>query len=169
MTRVEDPANPLLALAGTPLLYADQDYALLIEREIPLYHASQTEDAHLHPRTLAYMAYEEIFYDMARKDSYVRWDYTKENLLGCIGGWITVKTADTTAGEYWQKGLLAWKHIRHTLPAEIIGVKATEKTRFVAIDHDFHGKDLNDFCGSGRGLARHLPQSWDLALPSGQG
>ena len=133
-------------LAGLPVWLDDDDLTLLIEREIPLYHADQTQAVNLQPRTLACLGYEGIFFEPAAKNSFVWWNPEKENPdPGKIGDWETA-SAWESAQKCWQKGYLTRQLVRqHVNGKKIIGVKAGGKTRHVWIDHDFHGRDRTVF------------------------
>lgn len=145
-TSPRDATDPLFTLAaGDGVLYADDEFALVIETEVLLFHISQTQPAPLQPRTLAYMDFEDIFLESARKDSFIVWDFEKES-------WQT-RTAFANASEYWQRGLLSNDLIRrHLNQREIVGIKGGPQTRFVALDHDFHGRDRSVYLGQAEAL-----------------
>ncbi len=130
------------------IFYEDADIKLFIDREIPLFHLDQTDPANFTPRTIAYFAYEEIFYERSSKENYLWWDIDKPNKrTGLPGEWSTV-TANPEAIRWEEKLILSRAMIRrHINQREIYGIKAmtaetkktTTKTQFIAIDHDFHG------------------------------
>ena len=124
----------------------DADIKLFIDREVPLYHIDQTDPANFTPRTIAYLAYEEIFFEQSDKEQYIWWDIEKaNNRTGLPGEWSTV-TADTDAAQWEEKRLLTRAMIRrHVNQREIFGIRATDRTKFIAIDHDFHGNDRQVF------------------------
>lgn len=124
----------------------DPDLYLLVEKEIPLFHIDQTMHVSLTPRSIAYLGFEEIFYESVRKDRHI---LRNEN-------WITVK-ARPGADFYWGKCLLTRQLVRqHINGSKIIGVMGVEKTRFVAIDHDFHGNDRDVFLEQATALLNHF-------------
>jgi len=149
-TSPQDPNDPFFALGNTAnIYYADEEFALSITTEVPLFHSSQTEPANLRPRTLAYMAFEDIYFESVRRDSYIVWDFEKES-------WQT-RNAYENASKYWQRGLLSTDLIRrHVNQKEIIGIKGGLKTRFVALDHDFHGRDRDVFLEQAEALLELL-------------
>ena len=124
----------------------DPDLFLLVETEIPLYHIDQTQPVNLAPRSIAYLGFEEIFYEPARKDRHILRNES----------WMTIK-ARPGADFFWAKCLLTRQLVRqHINGSKIIGVMSTDKTRFVAIDHDFHGNDRDVFLEQAAVLLDHL-------------
>ena len=141
---VEETAENLLA--GLPLWLDDPGLTLLIEREIPLYHLDQTRTVNFRPRTLAYLGFEEIFFEPAAKNTFIWWNLEKENPLPeKFGDWDTA-TAKEDEREYWKRGYLTRQIVRqHVNGKKIVGTKSSGKTRHLWIDHDFHGKDRGVF------------------------
>jgi hypothetical protein len=124
----------------------DPDLYLLVDKEVPLFHIDQTKPVNFAPRTIAYLGYEEIFYEPARKDRHI---LREEN-------WQTI-TAKPGAAFFWASGQLSRQTIRqHINGTKIIGVMATVKTHFVAIDHDFHGNDRQVFMEQAAVLLDHF-------------
>ena len=116
----------------------EPELCLLINQEVPLFHASQTEPVELTPRTRAYLQFEKIFFLFAAKDTFIRWNCEKQNIRnpGELGDWETIHGAD--------RGFLSESLTRrHINQREIIGVHSGPRTRYLAIDHDFHGRDRN--------------------------
>ena len=124
----------------------DPDLFLLVETAIPLYHVDQTKPVNLAARSVAYMGFEEIFFELARKDRHI---LRNED-------WLTI-TARPGADFFWAKCLLTRPLVRqHINGSKIIGVMSTEKTRFVAVDHDFHGNDPTVFLEQASVLLDHF-------------
>lgn len=141
----------MVAVTPDNLLYEDDDCAWIIDKEIPLFHVSQTYAAKISRRTLARLKYFKIFYRHARKDQYITRqsdpDTGKE-------GWTTI-SANASGDAPWKTGALSEdhlrKHLNHTVSSvwidrkpvlrHTIGIKSTDETRFVAIDLDNHAKD----------------------------
>ena len=124
----------------------DPDLFLLVETEIPLYHIDQTKPVNLTARSVAYLGFEEIFYEAVRKDRHI---LRNED-------WMTIK-ARPGADFFWAMCLLTRQTVRqHVNGSKIIGVMATDKTRFVAIDHDFHGNDPTVFLEQAAVLLNHF-------------
>lgn len=119
------------------------DLTLITDPPTALFHLDQTKPYRANPRTLAYFAFEEIFFDLARKNSYIL-KFDKE-LAQERDSWYTM-TAYPTAQNPLDRGFLSPAIIRkHINQREIIGIKATRWTRFVLIDLDFHGRDSKLF------------------------
>jgi hypothetical protein len=119
------------------------DLTLITDPPTPLFHLDQTKPYRASPRTLAYFAFEEIFFDFARKDSYIL-KFNKEQAQE-RDSWYTM-TAFPTAQNPLDRGFLSPAIIRkHINQREIVGIKATRWTRFVVIDLDFHGRDSKLF------------------------
>ena len=133
------------------VLYQDDEHAEIIVKAIPLYHISQTRPAKISRRTLAFLKYAGIFHRHARKDQYIVRQIDPET---SAEAWTTI-TANESGGTPWQRQELAEddirKHVIHTewttwidrkpFRRHTIGIKATDVTRFVAIDLDNHAKD----------------------------
>lgn len=119
------------------------DLTLITDPPTALFHLDQTKPYRASPRTLAYFAFEEIFFDLARKESYIL-KFDKETAQE-RDSWYTM-TAYPTAQNPLDRGFLSPAIIRkHINQREIIGIKATRWTRFVLIDLDFHGRDSKLF------------------------
>jgi hypothetical protein len=119
------------------------DLTLITDPPTALFHLDQTKPYRASPRTLAYFAFEEIFLDLARKDSYII-KFDKEQGQE-RDSWYTM-TAYPTAQNPLDRGFLSPAIIRkHINQREIVGIKATRWTRFVLIDLDFHGRDSQLF------------------------
>lgn len=120
-----------------------EDLTLITDPPTPLFHLDQTIPYRASPRTLAYFAFEELFFDLARKDSYIL-KFDKEQAQE-RDSWYTM-TAYPTAQNPLDRGFLSPAIIRkHINQREIVGIKATRWTRFVLIDLDFHGRDSKLF------------------------
>ncbi len=138
----------------------DPDLLLLVETAIPLYHVDQTKPVNLAARSIAYLGYEEIFYEPARKDRHI---LRNED-------WLTIK-ARPGADFFWAMCLLTRQLVRqHINGSKIIGVMSTEKTRFVAVDHDFHGNDRDVFLEQAAVLLDHFHGwgTWHYQVKVGQ-
>jgi len=102
----------------------------IIENEIRinLYSLNQTEDYEPSERTLAYWGFFDIFVQKSNRNNFL----FKKSFES---KWST-KTKD----------ILSLNHIiDHINQKKIIGVKGTEKTRFVIIDLDYHNRDREIF------------------------
>jgi hypothetical protein len=119
------------------------DLTLITDPPTALFHLDQTRPYRASPRTLAYFAFEELFFDFARKDSYIL-KFDKE-MAQERDSWYTM-TAFPTAQNPLDRGFLSPAIIRkHINQREIVGIKATRWTRFILIDLDFHGRDSKLF------------------------
>jgi len=119
------------------------DLTLVTDPPTALFHLDQTKPYRASPRTLAYFAFEEIFFDLVRKDSYIL-KFDKETAQE-RDSWYTM-TAFPTAQNPHDRGFLSPAIIRrHINQREILGIKATRWTRFIVIDLDFHGRDAKLF------------------------
>jgi hypothetical protein len=119
------------------------DLTLVTDPPTPLFHVDQTKPYRPSPRTLAYFAFEELFFDLSRKDSYIL-KFDRESGQE-RDSWYT-RTACPMAYDPLERGFLSSALIRrHINQKEIVGIKATALTRFVLIDLDFHVRDPEIF------------------------
>jgi hypothetical protein len=73
----------------------DPDLFLLVETVIPLFHIDQTKPVNLAPRSIAYLGFEEMFYEYSRKDRHILRNEC----------WMTIK-ARPGADFFWAKCFL---------------------------------------------------------------
>jgi hypothetical protein len=140
----------------------EPDLCLLIDQEIPLFHISQTVAVNLSPRTQAYLAFEQIFLLPARKNDFIRWNFNKPNprTPGQLGNWETEND-----GEFLSESIIR----RHINQRAIIGVKSGRKTRFIALDHDFHGKNRQIYLDQAEVLLEHFHGAgWHYQVAAGE-
>jgi hypothetical protein len=125
------------------LEYVDHNLTLITAPPTNLFHFAQTKEYRASSRTKAYFAFEEIFFDHARKDSYtLKFDRRNGQEQD---GWYTV-TGYADISNPADRGFLSSAIIRkHINQREIVGVKAMYRTRFRIIDLDFHGRDAKLF------------------------
>ncbi len=119
------------------------EWALITDAPTNLFHFDQTAPYRANSRTLAYFAFEEIFFDHARKDSYIlKFDKAAGRERD---EWYTL-TGYASIQNPADRGLLTSTAIRrHINQRDIVGIKAKDKTRFMLIDLDHHGRDLAVF------------------------
>lgn len=129
----------------------DPDLCLLVDQEVPLYHADQTVPIQQTPRTLAYLAFEDIFLLPAIKDAYIHWNPQKPNARhpGQLGDWETIIAS---GNDFLSEAIIR----RHINQRTILGVKAGPTTRFLALDHDFHGRDRDVYLDQAEVLLDHF-------------
>ena len=119
------------------------EWALITDAPTNLFHFDQTTPYRANSRTLAYFAFEEIFFDLARKDSHIlKFDKAAGRERD---EWYTM-TGYASIQNPADRGFLSSSIIRkHINQREIVGIKAKDKTRVMLIDHDYHGRDLAVF------------------------
>lgn len=164
-TNEEPTARWISTIEATPddpreVWLDDPDLTLLVDKEVPLFHRDQTKPVNFTPRTVAYLGYEEIFYEPARKDRHILRE----------GNWITIK-AKPGAAFFWASCQLTRQAVRqHVNASKIIGVISTAKTRFIAIDHDFHGNDRDVFLDQAAVLLNHFHGwgNWHYQVRTGE-
>jgi len=119
------------------------EWALITDAPTNLFHFDQTTPYRANSRTLAYFDFEEIFFDLARKDSHIlKFDKAAGRERD---EWYTM-TGYASIQNPADRGFLTSTAIRrHINQREIVGIKATGKTGFMLIDLDFHGRDLAVF------------------------
>lgn len=119
------------------------DLMLVTDPPTYLFHLEQTEPYKARGRTLAYLAFENIFFRHADKDCYLR--RTDPKTGEDLEDWIT-EASDPYAGRGYLANRLTTDLIRrHVNQKQVIGVKATSKTMFVIIDLDLHDRDAKVF------------------------
>lgn len=134
------------------ILRIEDDNAVIVENSVPLFHEDQTRLSKITDRTLAYLDFEDIFTAHAQKDCYARWN-AEENR------WTTVNASQ----ENFLAPFLSPDLIRRCInQREIIGIRGTDKTRFIAIDLDFHGQDRKVFLDQAEVLLKafHGKHGW---------
>jgi hypothetical protein len=124
--------------------------------EIQLFRYEQTEPYQPSEYTRAFWEYEKIFFRFARKDQWIK----KTDDKGVeLDNWLTVNENPQATKFYLSNRLSLQQIYKHITGQQIIGVKSSDKTRFIIIDLDFHGKNselfldqaeilLNRFIGS---------------------
>ena len=125
------------------LAQVTDELTLITDPPTALFHLDQTKEYRASARTRAYFAFEEIFFDHARKDSYaLKFDRRKGQEQD---GWYTV-TGYADIPNPADRGFLSSAIIRrHINQREIVGIKATDKTLYRVIDLDFHERDAKIF------------------------
>ena len=124
------------------VLAAWDDGGVISFEPTPLFDLAQTAPYRPSPRTKAYWAFEDIFFRHVRKDCWIR----KTDRDGTeLEDWLTENEFAYNV-PYHEKNCLTDDLIRqHINQRQIIGVKGDRLTRFVVIDHDFHGRNLPVF------------------------
>lgn len=127
------------------LAQVTDELTLITDPPTALFHFDQTTEYRASARTKAYFAFEEIFFDLARKDSHIlKFDKAAGRERD---EWYTM-TGYASIQNPADRGFLTSAAIRrHINQREIVGIKAKDKTRFMLIDPDYHGRDLAVFEG----------------------
>jgi hypothetical protein len=127
----------------TIILDQTDDFAVTTDKPSLLFDIGETAPYNPTPRTLAYMAFEDIFFKYARKDCWIRKTDLKTG--DELEDWTTENEFQYPIA-YHQRNLLTEHLVRkHINQRQIIGVKGGELTMFVVIDLDFHGRSLRVF------------------------
>lgn len=127
----------------TIILDQTDEFTVASDEPSPLFDIGTTEPYHPTPRTQAYIAFEDIFFKYARKDCWIRKTDLKTDEE--LEDWTT-ENEFQYATSYRDRNLLTDQLVRqHINQRQIIGVKGGDKTQFVVIDLDFHGRNLGVF------------------------
>ena len=150
------------------VLDQDDDTATISYEQTPLFHFGQTVPYRAGKRTLAYFAFEDIFFKYSRKNSWIR--KTNPRTGEELDDWYSESECEYTSRPD-QKNRLTSKLIQqHINQRQIIGVKSTEWTRYVLIDLDYHERDLEVFLAQAEALLSrfHGYGTWHYQIKIGE-
>ena len=112
------------------------EFVLVTDPPTHLFHFDQTVAYNASSRTKAYEAFEEIFLRHSRKDSFGR--KTDSATGDELDDWVTITVFPNSQQFQFLNGQLIRQHVNQK---QIVGVKGTERTRFLLLDLDYHGRD----------------------------
>jgi len=127
----------------TVILDETDDFTIISDAPTPLFHLNQTVPYTATQRTLAYWAFEDIFFKHARKDCWIH--KTDLETGDELEDWSTESEYEYVDSPHLRNRLSTALIRKHINQRQIIGVKGGDLTRFILIDLDFHGRNLKVF------------------------
>lgn len=142
LRKLKKGVTPAAIVRITPA--ADDEDTEPIPYQSSVYRFDQTQAYDPTSRTLAYHDYERIYLEPSRKDKFIYWLPEEQDWR-----YVSPKKSDATesddADKPYYRLLSAQKVREHLNNRNIYGVIANKRTRFAAIDLDYHGRDRQIF------------------------